>query len=276
MGMIAEYAVRISNLKKATVKDPNGRRINFYFTEKVFIPKECKYVEIKLIMNRLTFKFLKDRVKSTGNSWVGKVSEVASGNIKITSTSYPTFIKKISGWEGEYDEIISNNPSDNTFFLKKDMRHIYKNISNNSSYETPVIETDISSTDDVVMPINETKPTFAEVIQKQTARVTDAINKVFGVPEPIKLNPEDVPEIDPRDRVNELFKELTYQAHKCTDEIQNAMADIWDYQLRKVHVTYEECNRNIKLQQILLKYIALQDELEKISSEGDDDGTVQK
>ncbi|MBO4703939.1 MAG: hypothetical protein J5617_03850 [Bacilli bacterium] len=290
MAYNAEYAVRIAKVKMSTRKKPDCLYITF--GPKAHVKKKYNAVEISVFPGKLSFRFFTTEVKKFGS----KSNTAISKKVRITDINSSTsrvaiydedFIKKLEGFEGEYQDM-STNPARNLKFTddyicwvnlvnKESYTNMYKNSSTEYLHKKPEPpEADISSNDNIAVPIDETKPSFAEVIQKQTARVTDAIDKVFGIPEPVKLNPEDFPEKDPRKHVDELFKELTYQAHKCTDQIQNAMADIWDYQLRKVHVTYKECNRNIKLQQILLKYIALQDELEKISSEGDNDGTVQE
>ena len=290
MARSADYAVRIAKVNMSTRKKSDCVYITF--GPRAHVKDRYNAVEVTIFPGKLSFRFFITEAKKFGsytskgampNSKKTKIT-VVSSSIKRAAIYDEDFIKKLEGFEGEYQDM-STNPARNLKFTddyicwvnlvnKESYTNMYKNSSTEYSHKKPELpETDISSNDNIAVPIDESKPNFAEVIQKQTARVTDAINKVFGVPKPI-LNPKDFPENDPRKHVDELFKELTYQAHKCTDQIQNAMADIWDYQLRKVHVTYKECNRNIKLQQILLKYIALQDELEKISSEGDDDGTI--
>ncbi|MBO7449042.1 MAG: hypothetical protein J6U54_01625, partial [Clostridiales bacterium] len=64
MGMVADYALRISNLVRSDSANNGKRRINFQIGNKFNIPKDCEYVEVSFNMGRLVFRFLKDRYRN--------------------------------------------------------------------------------------------------------------------------------------------------------------------------------------------------------------------
>ncbi|MBO7450239.1 MAG: hypothetical protein J6U54_07685 [Clostridiales bacterium] len=195
--------------------------------------------------------------------WINIINKESYTNMyKNTSTEYshkkpvvtPEVVRRYI--DKQYEDIEANNATEKT----KNPDCI-ADILDSPKENDLVSEEDVKNAVNAVMSTNYAPASFSEMLQKQARSINEGLNKLFGVPaEPMEINPEN----DPRNHVNELFKELTYTAHKCTDEIQSSMADIFDYQLRKVHVTYEEANKNIKLQQILLRYIKLQDEIEEL------------
>lgn len=306
MAYNAEYAVRIAKVKMSTRKNPDC--IYITFGPKAHVKKKYNAVEVSVFPGKLSFRFFTTEVKKFGS----KSNTAISKKIKITDVNSSTsikriaiydedFIKKIEGFEGEYQDA-SVNPKYNLISVddyvcwinlcnKESYTNMYKNTSTEYSHKQPEHEdkTDIclEKLPKVVTP--EDVKHFIDK-QEEDKLVVDSIKYKYIQPtdkcphggwvedhdEPVKLPVNDIP----REKVRELFRDLSAQARKCTDTIQSAMADIFNYQLRNVHVTYEEGNRNIKLQQILLKYIKLQDEIEEIAGYDDykpkeGDGNVQ-
>lgn len=293
MPYYAEYAVRIAKVKMSTRKKSNC--MYFTFGPRAHIKDRYNAVEVTIYPGKLSFRFFITEVKKFGaytskgtmpNSKKTKITAVSS-SIKRVAIYDEDFVKKLEGFEGEYQDM-STNPERNLKFTddyicwvnlvnKESYTNMYKNSSTEYSHKKPELDvkTDIYLEE---QPKEEEKPA-AEPIKYKYIQPTDKFphgGLVEDHDEPVKLPESNIP----RKKVRELFSDLSAQAHKCTDAIQSAMADIFNYQLRNVHVTYEEGNRNIKLQQILLKYIKLQDEIEEIAEYDDykpkeGDGDVQ-
>lgn len=294
MAYNAEYAVRIAKVNMSTRKKSDCMYITF--GPRAHIKDKYNAVEVTIFPGKLSFRFFTTEVKKFGpysskgtmpNSKKTKIT-VMNSSIKRVAIYDEDFIKKLEYYEGEYQDA-SVNPARNltstddyicwvNLLNKESYTNIYKGTSTEYSHKKPELpELDVKT--DIYLeeqPKEEEKPA-AEPIKYKYIQPTDKFphgGLVEDHDEPVKLPVNDIP----REKVRELFRDLTAQAYKSTDAIQSAMADIFNYQLRNVHVTYEEGNRNIKLQQILLKYIKLQDEIEEIAGyddykpkEGDND-----
>ena len=290
MAYNAEYAVRISKVKLSTRK--NSDCIYITFGPRAHVKDKYNAVEITVFPGKLSFRFFTTEVKKFGpytskgelpNSKKTKLT-VLNSSIKRVAIYDEDFIKKIEYYVGEY-QAASVNPARNlaltddyicwiNLLNKESYTNMYKNSSTEYSHKKPELEskTDICLEE---QPKEEEKPAVGPIKYKYIQPTAEFPHGglVEDHDEPVKLPESNIP----RNKVRELFRDLSAQARKCTDTIQSAMADIFNYQLRNVHVTYEEGNRNIKLQQILLKYIKLQDEIEEIAGyddykpkEGDD------
>lgn len=291
MSAYAEYAVRISKVKTPTKKSPDC--IYITFGPKAHVKDNYNAVEVTIFPGKLSFRFFTTEVKKfglksgTANSKKARIT-VVNSSIKRIGLYNEDFVKKLEVFAGEYQDA-SVNPARSLTYTddyicwvnlanKESYTNMYKNTSTEYSHKKPElpkldIKTDICLEE---QPKEEEKP-VVDSIKYKYIQPTDKFPHGGWVEDhdaPVKLPVNDIA----REKVRELFRDLTAQAHKCTDTIQSAMADIFNYQLRNVHVTYEEGNRNIKLQQILLKYIKLQDEIEEIAGyddykpkEGDND-----
>lgn len=292
MAYNAEYAVRIAKVKMSTRKKSDC--IYITFGPKAHVKDKYNAVEITVFPGKLSFRFFTTEVKKFGpytskgelpNSKKTKLTVLNS--LKRVAIYDEDFIKKLEYYEGEY-QAASVNPARNlaltddyicwiNLLNKESYTNMYKNSSTEYSHKKPElgVETDICLEKPPKVVTPEVVKRFIDK-QYEEIESNNTPEKNEDHDEPVKLPVNDIP----REKVRELFRDLTAQAHKCTDTIQSAMADIFNYQLRNVHVTYEEGNRNIKLQQILLRYIKLQDEIEEIAGYDDykpkeGDGNVQ-
>ena len=290
MSKEAEYAVRVSKFEAG-----ERPQVHIMFGPKSHVDKKFNAVEITSFPGKMVFRFF---VKGDGESFrSGGSSAFTKAKSKKFTLYRPNsnltravirdinFMNEFDGFEGEYYDLCTDAKYELSDKLKDEFKcwinlsskESYTNMYKNSSATVkPTKKLDIPNDEtikeskemieNVTMPLPENS--ISEMLQKQTTAFKEGLNKLFGVP---KIDPNTYDGVeDPRKHVDELLKELTYTAHKCTDEIQRSMADIFDYQLRKIHVTYEEANTNIKLQQILLRYIKLQDELEELFGGTDD------
>lgn len=288
-----EYAVRIAKVKMSTRKNPDCVYITF--GSKAHVKNKYNAVEITILPSKVLFRFFTTEVKKFGSksgsdhSKKAKITNLNS-SLKRVAIYDEDFIKKLEGFEGEYHDA-SVNPKYNLMSTddyvcwinlcnKESYTNMYKNTSTEYSHKQPK-SPELDTETDICLekpPKVVTRDVVRRFIDKQYEEIesNNASENNEDHDEPVKLPVNDIP----REKVRELFRDLSAQARKCTDSIQSAMADIFNYQLRNVHVTYEEGNRNIKLQQILLKYIKLQDEIEEIAGYDDykpkeGDGNVQ-
>lgn len=312
MAYNAEYAIRIAKVQISTRKKPDCMYITI--GPRAHVDKKYNAVEISVLPAKVSFRFfVTDKKKfgpksDTSHSKKARITHINSSTSRIAIYD-KKFIKKLEGFEGEYRDATTKpawNFTSSEYICwinlvnKESYTNMYKNTSTEYSHKKP--ESEIPKADilaeeikkdlrPITNPIKENPKTDISVetptpnLMEATTGFTDKIkanlNRMFGVPkEEIAKLEEKSTITDSREKVKLLFGSLCVVAHKSTDNIQSAMADIFNYQLRNTHVTYEEANRNIKLQQILLKYIKLQDEIEEIAGYDDykpkeGDGNVQ-
>ena len=250
-----DYAVRIANVAGAT---PNSRRIQFVFGPKCRIPKDAKYVEISLVMGRITFKFINEKLDHSriGIKRISKLSWKNSSTSPYANISDQKTIKDYEGWEGEYMDVCRYMGEDNIvknsmFYLKNDMRHAYTNYYRNSSAEVHSKKPDISEE----KPVEKTP--MGEVLVKAT---NDIIKKVAGG---IMVNPK--PDILPiEDEEDMLCKAILAEAGICCRNMQNKVSDLLEYRLRKRELSVSEAEGNAEFNKIVIKYIRLYNAIEDL------------
>lgn len=280
-----DYAVRIANVAGAT---PNARRLQFVFGPKCRIPKDAKYVEISLVMGRITFKFINEKLDHSriGVKRISKLSWKNSSNFPYANIADQKTIKEYEGWEGEYTDICrymddNNIVKNSMFYLKNDMRHAYTNYYKNSSAIVTHKEPDISEEkpvskpvkvtyeqfkeminkdlNPISMPIDETKPTLGEAMEKFTNNVKETLSKVvYGEPK----KPDILPPIEDEEDV--LCKAILDEAGICCQNMQAKVSDLLEYRLRKRELSVSEAEGNAEFNKIVVKYIRLYNAIEDL------------
>ncbi|MBO7451847.1 MAG: hypothetical protein J6U54_15995 [Clostridiales bacterium] len=257
-----DYAVRIANVAGAT---PNARRIQFVFGPKCRIPKDAKYVEISLVMGRITFKFINEKPEHSrvGVKRISKLTWKGSSTMPFANISDQKTIKDYEGWEGEYMDVCrymddNNIVKNSMFYLKNDMRHAYTNYYKNSSAIVTHKEPDIS----------EEKPVEKKNLGEDLVKATnDVINKITSNFIPTTLaamtpKPDILPPIEDEEDV--LCKAILDEAGICCQNMQAKVSDLLEYRLRKRELSVSEAEGNAEFNKIVVKYIRLYNAIEDL------------
>ena len=262
MSLTADYALRISNIAKPTDKDPNGRRINFYFSKNV-IPAGCEYVETSFNMGRIVFVFMKNRIsypKNYATKRCMKLAETTSNNIRTASCSLIEFVELMKGWEGEYDELPvfpQSNPEDHKFYIKREMRHGYTNIMAGSSAEfTRKADILAEEIKEDLRPITnqleeETKPCECKTLKD--IEKPDILNMTF-----------DEALLKMRQDEYDLCKDIVQRSEECTRIMANGVITLLEYRLLRRPLSIGEAEANVEFHKIYLKYLKLENAIKDL------------
>lgn len=259
MGFSADYALRISNLAKPTDKDPNGRRVNFYFSRNV-IPTGCEYVEVSFNMGRIVFVFMKDRISYPKNYAMKrciKLSESLSTNLRTASCSLIEFIELMKGWEGEYDNLLvfpNSKPESHKFYIKREMRHGYTNIMAGSSAEFTK-KADILAEDakQASIPYDVSKEEVEEEIKPCECKTLEDIEK----PDILNMTFNEAL-LKMRQDEYDLCKDVIGRAEECTRIMANGVITLLEYRLLRRPLSIGEAEANVEFHKIYLKYLKLE------------------
>lgn len=256
MGMVADYALRISNLVRSDSANNGKRRINFQIGNKFNIPKDCEYVEVSFNMGRLVFRFLKDRYRNGKSLIMKRVCKIThtKGSIYTFSVAIPGFVELMNGWEGEYDDILKfpqSNPEEFKFYLKRDMKHSYTNTLSGSSseYNQP------KNVDIPEEPVS--KP--VEVPHEECKEMVNKGPDIPIIPDEFdKARKECEIQMELRDKENELCMDILKRAEECTAIMSNGVSALLEHRFLRRKLSIGESEGNAEFNKIVTKYIKLE------------------